>query len=356
MLSGIQIICFAASYAVALALEVTRLVLRSRVRSAVMRAFAGAGFLAHTLFLCNRVLHADGSFLSSKQVWCLMAAWALAAVYLCLSVFRPRAAFGIFLLPLVLGLVGAGALLDNREPFARHFSTPVLGMIHGASILLATVAVLVGFVAGLMYLLQVYRLKRRLPPRRGLWLPSLEWLGRINGRAMVVAALMLGVGVFSGIALGGLNPAARTGWKDPLVLTSLLMFIWLTLATGINFFYGPGRQGLKVAHLTLVSFLLLVIALGLGLFVQKEHAIRSSAVERIEIPYVRAVAAAIASGPDTLRQPAFPFAVHANCIAPGASTNDAARYSSDPVADGGQGIRIGWPPIARYSIELRSRR
>ena len=49
--SGISVVCFAASYAVALVCEASRLLFRSGVRGAAMIAFAAAGLLAHTLFL-----------------------------------------------------------------------------------------------------------------------------------------------------------------------------------------------------------------------------------------------------------------------------------------------------------------
>ncbi len=51
MLSGISVTCFAASYAVTLGLEISRLFFRLRVRWLVMIGFAGAGLLAHTIYL-----------------------------------------------------------------------------------------------------------------------------------------------------------------------------------------------------------------------------------------------------------------------------------------------------------------
>ena len=56
MLSGVSTICFAASYAVALALEISRLLFRSGVRGAVMLGFAAAGLVAHTAFLYYRAI------------------------------------------------------------------------------------------------------------------------------------------------------------------------------------------------------------------------------------------------------------------------------------------------------------
>lgn len=274
MLSGVGIICFAASYAVTLVLEVSRLFFRSGVRGAVMVGFAGAGLLAHSLYLYHRASDAGASFLSSRQDWCLLAAWGLAVAYLGLVWHHPKTSFGVFVLPWVLGLIGAGVLLADRAPFARESTSQWLRAIHGTSILLATVAVLVGFASGLMYLQQAYRLKRKRPPQRGLRLPSLEWLHRTNGRAMGVALLMTGAAIVSGILLNRVNHAARAdavAWNDPVVLSTVVMFGWLALSVGIGRFYRPAREGRRVALLTVLSFALLVVALATVLFLDTSH-------------------------------------------------------------------------------------
>ena len=124
MLSGISITCFAASYATALALEVARLFLRSGA-PALSLGFAGAGVFAHTVFLGYQATSAAGLPLSSRQDWYLIAAWVLALAYLYLAVYHPRNAFGVFVLPLVLGLVGVGALVADARPFAREPASQV---------------------------------------------------------------------------------------------------------------------------------------------------------------------------------------------------------------------------------------
>jgi len=273
-MSGVSIICFAASYSIALALEITRLLFRSGLRGAIMLGFAGAGLFAHTVYLYYRVVQATGSPLSSRQDWCLVAAWALAATYLYLTYYHPRTAFGLFILPLVLGLIATGTYLADPEPFAREPASRVWGTIHGASILLGTVAVLVGFAAGLMYLGQAYRLKHKLPPQRGLRLPSLEWLERANSRAIGIATLMLGAGILSGVILNLVtheSGAERLPWSDPVVLSTLVMFGWLVLCVGIGLFYKPAREGRRVALVTLFSFVFLAVALALVLFGSTQH-------------------------------------------------------------------------------------
>jgi len=270
MLSGVQIICFAASYAIALALELTRLLFRSGVRGAVMLGFAGAGLIAHTAYLFYRIAEcyqAVGSVaapLSSTKEWCILAAWLLAIVYLYLTWYHPRVPFGLFILPLVLGLIAAAAFLADPRPSPREPASKIWGLMHGISIMLATVAVLVGFVAGLMYLRQDRRLKSKAPRTSLLRLPSLERLQQINSRALVIALIMIGLGIVSGIVLMVIN-RGRTDralpWSDPVVVSTLLMFGWLLVSSGVGVAYRPAREGRKVAYLTMVSFVFLVIAL-----------------------------------------------------------------------------------------------
>ena len=168
---------------------------RSGIRGAIMLGFAAAGLFAHSIYLYHRALLSPDAPLSSMRDWYLVAAWLLVVVYLYLIYYHPRAAFGLFLLPLVLVLIGAAAWFADDQPFVREKATQFWGLIHAGSILLAVVAVLVGFAAAMMYLHQASRLKRKLPPLRGFWLPSLEWLQRTNSRAVVIAPIMLGIGL-----------------------------------------------------------------------------------------------------------------------------------------------------------------
>ena len=143
MLSHVQIFCFLASYTVALALEVSRLWFRSGIRGIVMLGFVVAGWIAHTAFLYNSAVAAvaaAGSPLSSNRDWLLLAAWVLVMVYFYLACYHPATHFGVFLLPLVLGLIAAARFADPntfpREPFqdlgrdSRHFDPAGHG--HGA--------------------------------------------------------------------------------------------------------------------------------------------------------------------------------------------------------------------------------
>lgn len=272
-MSGISTICFAASYAVALVLELTRPLFRSGLRGVLMVGFAAAGLFAHTVFLYYRAISDAGLPLSSKQDWYLVAAWVLAGVYLYLTAYYPKRAFGVFLLPLVLGLIAIGTFLADATPFPRQPASQIWGAIHAVALLLAAVSVLVGAVAGALYLWHERRIKHKRPPGR-LRLPSLEWLHRATSHSLGTSLLTLAIGVLGGIVLNliRLEPAVqRVPWNDPFVLSTLVTFFWLALAVGLVALHRRAREGRTVVYLCLVSFLLLIVALAVGLSGKTEH-------------------------------------------------------------------------------------
>jgi ABC-type uncharacterized transport system permease subunit len=273
MLSGVGVICFAASYAVALVLEISRLAFRSGIRGAVLVGFVVAGFIAHTAYLYYQAVKNPGAPLSNVQEWYMVAAWVLIVVYLYLFFYHPRTPFGLFLLPLTIGLIVVGKFFAKAE-FTRVPASQIWGTIHAVAIVLAAVAVLVGFTAGLMYLVQARRLKNKLPPGRSLRLPSLEWLQQTNHRAIVISAIMLGMGVVSGIILNLMqveNPSGRLPWNDPLVVSTVILLVWLACALFIGWLFKPARAGRRVALFTVMGFIFLIIVLGVMLFLNTKH-------------------------------------------------------------------------------------
>lgn len=269
MLAGISITCFAASYTVALLLEITRLFFRSGVRGAVMLGFAAAGLLAHTLFLVYRAATATGTPLSSQFDWYLLAAWTLVATYLVWTLYHSRTAVGLFVLPIVLALIAVARFFADDQPFPRAEALRVWVVVHLAFQLTGAVAVIVGFVGGLMCLLQSYLLKHKLPPTRGFRLPSLEWLERVNARSIIASAVLLGLGFLCGLVLNLV--AGRVPWTDLVVWRSGLLTVWLAAAAVFTLVYEPARRGRKVAYLTVTTFLLLVLTKTIDFVFPSEH-------------------------------------------------------------------------------------
>jgi hypothetical protein len=274
-LSGISIVCFAASYAVALACEASRLAFRSGVRGAALVAFAAAGLFAHTLFLFWRAVDGGAAPLSSPFDWYLLAAWLLAAGYLWLTIANPRTPVGLFLLPIVLGLVGA-ATLASREPFLHDAASLFWGRIHGGLHLIWSVSVVLGAIAGLMWLIQAGRLTRKEAPVRGFRMPSLERLASITARTPMVAAWAAAAGFASGIVLNAVNRGRglieTVPWTDPVVLRMAAVVAWLVIAARIA---AAARSrpdgGRTTARLALVSLAVLAASIAWGVLGTTRH-------------------------------------------------------------------------------------
>lgn len=224
--------------------------------------FTVAGVFAHVTYLAGR---ASGAVtpLSSPAEWCLIAASVLAAVYLTMTVTNSRVAVGLFLLPVILALLGLSQLA-SEEPFAQEQASKTWGLAHGWLLVAATASMSVGFVAGLMYLVQSWRLRRGLPPSAGFALPSLEWLEKANARSLALSVWFTVGGFVSGLVLTRLQPGEMRPVEllwDPIVLTTTAMLGWLVVAAGFQRVYPPARSGRKVAYLTVTAFGFLMIVL-----------------------------------------------------------------------------------------------
>lgn len=276
-MSKIEIFCFAACYAITLALEASRLFFRAPVRVAVMIGFALAGLVAHTLYLGAQAVENvrnNQPPLSSWFSWCLMGAWVLAAVFVVMTVRRPKGIAGLFLLPLLMALIVVAGAFGGAQPFPAEAIPFRWELLHGVALLLGTVTIVIGFVAGLLYLLQAYRLKHKIPTGQGFRLPSLETLQKLNVQSLYYSAALLTVGVLSGIVMIVTAPKNRNAvdWSDPVVITSLVLFAWLVAAVLFELVYRPARQGQKVAYLTVASFVIFGLVVGILLAGKSGHA------------------------------------------------------------------------------------
>jgi ABC-type uncharacterized transport system permease subunit len=216
----------------------------------------------------------------STVEWLLLAAWVLAIIYLAALFYLPRSATGIVLLPIVLGLI-VSSLWASPQPLAPERSFRVWSMFHGVVLLLGTVTVCVGFLAGLMYLVQSYALKHVRSPANRLRLPSLEWLERVNSRALGISAVLIALGFISGLVMSLAEHRGEKAyelWNDPVVLSLGAMLLWLVAAEIFRLVYPAARRGRKVAYLTLASFVFLVIALAALMLLDTVHGTKRTAL------------------------------------------------------------------------------
>jgi ABC-type uncharacterized transport system permease subunit len=250
-LDRVTIFCFAASYGLALLLELLQMLAPRPVQRWLGLGFGAAGLLAHSLYLG---FHPPA--LGSQFGSLLFLAWILAVFYLYGSIHHGRLAWGGFVLPLVLGLIGLSQVTPRSQSFAFD---SFWGILHGVLLLFAAVGVCVGFVASLMYLVQAHRLRAKAVPGHGLRLPSLERLEAMNRRAIIMAFPLLTAGVVVGVALMIQRGDPFQDWSDPKIWSAAVL--WVVFAILLYLRYGFHVRGRQVALLTILAFALLVLTL-----------------------------------------------------------------------------------------------
>jgi ABC-type transport system involved in cytochrome c biogenesis permease subunit len=260
-LDRITLLCFGASYAVALALEIVQLFWPRMVQRLLANLFGGAGVLAHTLYLV-----VQRPALSSHFGSLLFLALVLAVFNFSGSIHHRRITWGVFVLPLVLGLTLLAATFPRSDgvPTAENDweslrGESFWGSVHGWLLLLAAVGICVGFVASVMYLVQTRRLRTKTLPGPRLRLMSLERLERMNRWAINLAFPLLTAGVCVGIGLMFLDRNHLLSWADPQVLGAAVL--WLVFALLLYMRYGVHLTGRRLAQLTIVAFVLMMFTL-----------------------------------------------------------------------------------------------
>ncbi len=263
----LSVLCFAGTYSLALLAELARFVVRSPVRWYVTAGLMALGWLVQTAFLANLAL--KNPLLppvTSAFESVMVLSWIVALIGLYLMVRSPKpVAVGIFVLPLVIGLViVAGWFAPRQSDWLQWGGTIAFwGTVHGIFLLGGAVFSCVAFFAGLMYLAQMRRLKAKRPSRLGLALPSLEQSERINRGSITLAFPLLTFGLLIGMVLsvavrseGNEALAHALTWTDPKVLSALAM--WLVFAVLLHARFRPAMRGKSVMVLTIVAFGFLV--------------------------------------------------------------------------------------------------
>lgn len=267
MIDRLSVVCFAGTYGLALLAELSRFFVRSALRWYVAAGLMALAWLVQTAFLANLAIKNPMALLTTPFESLIVLSWIVALIGLYLMVHSPKpTAIGMFVLPLVLGLVTSAGWFAPRQSDWLEWGGMFAfwGTVHGIFLLAGAVFTCVAFFAGLMYLVQMRRLKAKRPYRFGLTLPSLEHSERINRGAITLAFPLLTFGLLIGVVLSVTArfeaksaPTTHTlQWSDPKVLSALLM--WLVFAVLLHARFRPAMRGKSVMVLTIVAFAFLV--------------------------------------------------------------------------------------------------
>jgi ABC-type uncharacterized transport system permease subunit len=266
VLDRLSVLCFAGTYGLALLAELARFFVHSSIRWYIAIGLMALGWLVQTAFLANLALKNPLMLVTTAFESIMVLSWIVALIGLYLMVRSPKpVAVGVFVLPLVLVLVTAGWFAPRQSDWLEWGGVIAFwGTVHGIFLLGGAVFTCVAFFAGLMYLVQMRRLKAKRPSRFSLALPSLEQSERINRGAITIAFPLLTFGLLIGIVLSMVPRAPGNGgaiahtlqWTDPKVLSALLM--WLVFAVLLHARFRPAMRGKSVMLLTMVAFGFLV--------------------------------------------------------------------------------------------------
>jgi ABC-type transport system involved in cytochrome c biogenesis permease subunit len=267
VIDRLSVLCFAGTYGLALLAELARFVVHSAVRWYVAAGLMALGWLVQTVFLTNLLIKNPQMLVATSFESVMVLSWVVALIGLYLMVRSPKpVAVGMFVLPLVLGLVIGGGWFAPRQSDWLDWGGTIAfwGTVHGIFLLAGAVSTCVGFFAGVMYLVQMRRLKAKRPSPFRLVLLSLEQSERINRGAITIAFPLLTFGLLIGMIL---SVTARSGgstiatahtlqWTDPKVLSALSM--WLVFAVLLHARFRPAMRGKSMMILTIVAFAFLV--------------------------------------------------------------------------------------------------
>jgi ABC-type transport system involved in cytochrome c biogenesis permease subunit len=264
VIDRLSVLCFAGTYGLALAAELARFVVRGPLRWYLAAGLTALAWLVQTAYLANLALKRPLAPVATEFGSIMLLSWIVALIGLYLMVRSPRpVAVGMFVLPLVLGLVvGAGWFAPRESGWLEQSGQAVYfwGTVHGIFLTGGAVFTCVAFFAGLMYLAQMRRLKAKRPSRTGLALPSLEHSERINRAAITIAFPLLTFGLLIGVILSlaarGATQAHVIRWTDPKVLSALGM--WLVFAVLLHARFRPEWRGRSMMVLTIVAFVFMV--------------------------------------------------------------------------------------------------
>lgn len=118
---NVSVMCFFASYLLALAFEVVRFYRRSTLVEVLHLAMTAAGLVAQTLYLGlrSRQTHLP-PLLSSFSDWLLVLAWLVVLLYLIFVLSDRTFRAGILVLPLVMALIVAAWVGGAPQVHARR--------------------------------------------------------------------------------------------------------------------------------------------------------------------------------------------------------------------------------------------
>ena len=165
----------------------------------------------------------------------------------------------VFCLPLIALTQSCALLQVDLQRGSTDIAGGALLIFHIACILIGSAAFLSAASAGVVYIYQVARLKRRGPSGELGKVPALEAIERFNLRAVTIGFALLTAGMILGFLLIPRKDQIPLSVTDPKVIFTAL--IWLIYALLLHVRFVPRFRGRQAALLSIVGFALVVFSI-----------------------------------------------------------------------------------------------
>lgn len=211
------------------------------------------GFLLQTGFLYLRGEKIGRCPLTSLFEVLIFLAWAMVFFYLLIGPTYRLSLLGAFTSPLVF-IFQLVALLALQDTPVRIGKAPNPWMeLHAAISVVAYGAFALAGVAGVMYLTQERQLKTHHIHSIFYHLPPIRDLAVANGRLILTGFVLLSVGIFAGLMIGGLGThAVKIAWS---------IGVWLVYGGIFALSKGHRLSPRKVAWLSVMAFSAVLVTL-----------------------------------------------------------------------------------------------
>ncbi len=227
------------------------------------------GFLCHTVAIGHKIAVTGHLPVNNLYETLIIAAWAIAGVFLIFH-FRYRLKIlGVYAAPLVLVTIVVAFLLPDRPASTQLVLNNVWVVLHILAIFIGEATFALACGVGVLYLLQERAIKRRSPGFFFRRLPSLDLLDSTGYACVVTGFSLLTFGLITGMIYAKSVWGSFWSW-DPKEVWSAIS--WLLYAALLHQRITIGLRGRRAAIMAIVGFAVLLFTfLGVNFLMQGHH-------------------------------------------------------------------------------------
>lgn len=224
------------------------------------RFATGAGFLLQTASIGANSMANDGTPLTGPNQL-VLASWALVLLYFAMEHLLKIRAYGAFLIPSAVVLMGIAQLMGGTgagslTPDAVNQMSSWGIAIHVALIVFANAGYIVGAVSALLYLWQQHQLKVHKSSKLSRRLPSLATLENVTRRAIALAFPVYTAGLVLGI-IRAIQVDVDGWYLDARIMMSGVVLV--TFAAYLAVVYRHNVSSRSAAWISIVGLVFVII-------------------------------------------------------------------------------------------------